>query len=131
MSSYAKIKIILTLLISVVLSYLVYVFLSTYNAETVVIVAKVPIDERQVIKAEMLEERGVRLRERDLIAPRAAKSIKDLENTITKIKIPQGKVLVLGTDVIKLDGSSSQKDENGNLITDSQSYFINPNQRLM
>lgn len=134
LTSYTRMKIILTLLISIVLSYLTYSFLSSYETDSTVVVANQDINEREVIKPGMLREQKVRAKERNLIAPRAAKTIKELENTLTKVKIPSGKVIDTLTDVIALDGTTLAKDAYGNPIKDkdlSQSYFIKSTQRLV
>lgn len=134
MSSYTRIKIILTLLISMVVAYLLYNWLSTYQTDTTVVISSVAIKEREVIKAEMLVVKNVRAKDRDIIAPKSAKTAKELIGTLTKTNIPAGKYIDTVTDVVKLNGESVALDEYGEPIVDkeiSQSYFIKSNQRLI
>jgi pilus assembly protein CpaB len=134
MSFFTKLKIVLLLLISVLLFYLTSEFLNSYQIDQTVLVAAVDINEREIIKPEMLLKKNVRERERFIIAPKSAKNPKDLIGTLTKTKIPAGKVIDTVEDVIKVDGTSVALNNFGETFIDpdvSQSYFIKPNQRLV
>lgn len=132
MSKYTKIKIILLLILSVIISVSAYRFLNSLKSETTVVIAVGDIDERTWIRPEMLKEIGVRSCDKDILAPDAVTSIDELQFSISKVKIEKDKPINSKEDVIIGTMQSLLNNkvilENGEI---NDAYFITSNTRLL
>lgn len=132
MPLYTKIKIVLVLFLSMLISLLTYSYLKSLREETTIVIAVQEIKEKSWIKPEMLKEVGIRKREKEILAPDAFSTIKGLEYAVALTDIKQGSIInrkcnvIAGTKQSLLEKKVITEDEKINT-----SYFISKNMRIM
>lgn len=132
MTTYAKLKIVLIIVLALIVSLFTYKYLSSLKDEITVIVAAQDIDERKWITREMVKEVSIRSRDKQVLAPNAVTSIDEINNAISKQKIKKGSVINKKENIIS--GSREWMinnniiDENGQI---NDAYFIGENERIV
>ncbi len=132
MALYTKIKIVLALVLALLISFLTSAYLKSFKDEVTVVVAVQDIDERTWIKPDMVKEISIGRREKQILADYAFTSVKDLENSISKVNIKKGDIINRSEDVIAGTRQSLLEKE---VITENgvinDSYFLSENKRLI
>jgi hypothetical protein len=134
LTSYVKLKIVLTLSIALILAFTVYSVLGSYQTETQVVVANMDIPERTQIKPEMLRIERVRQKERAQLAPNSVEDMDFIVGSLALVPIPKDKPINTFVDVVPLDESKLAKDMQGKPIVSSdisESYVLERGERLI
>lgn len=132
MSLYTKLKIILSFVLALIISILVYNYINSLKEEVSVVVAAKDIPQRVWIEQDMLKVVKLRKSDKEILAPNAAPDLKYMENAISKIDISSGKVINKNTDIIagSIQTLTDEKVINKDR-TINYEYFIDGNHRLV
>lgn len=131
MSIYTKLKIALTIILSVITSFLCYTYLKSLSDDTTIVIAAKDINPHTLIEPEMIQEVKISKKDKDLLAKDAITSKSELDNAISYVKIEKGQTLHKNIDVI--NGSKEELInkkamlENGKV---NDEYFISDNKRI-
>lgn len=131
MSFYTKIKIVLVIILSVIVSFFTYKYLKNLKNDTTIIMATQDIDAHTMIKPEMIKEVEISKRDKETVEKGAFTTREELANAISNIKIKKGKAIIKNDDVIsgtkeELIGKNVMF-ENGEI---NAAYFISDNKRI-
>lgn len=131
MSFYTKLKIVLTIILSIIVSFFTYTYLKNLKDQTTVVVAVQDIDPHTVIKPEMIKEVEISSEDKRKFVENALSTKEQLENAVSNVKIKKDKVLIRDEDVIV--GTKEELIEK-NVIFESgeinNAYFISDNKRI-
>ena len=131
MSFYTKIKIVLTVILSMIVSLFTYNYLKNLKDNTTIVIAKEDIGPHTIIKPDMIEEVEISKKDKELFEKDSITTKDELENAISKVEISKGKAIVKSDDVIagtkeELINKKAML-ENGDV---NNAYFIEDNKRI-
>jgi pilus assembly protein CpaB len=131
MPFYTKLKIILTLILSIIVSFFVYTYLKDLKDETTIVVAVQDIEAHTLIKPEMIKEVPISKKDKGLLEKNSVSTKKELQNAISNVKIRKDKTIIKNDDVIagtkeELVAKKAML-ENGEV---NDAYFISDNKRI-
>lgn len=131
MSFYTKIKIVLALILSILVSFFTYTYLKNLKDDTTVVIATQDIEPHTIIKPDMIQEVEISKKDKELLEKDAATTKKEFENAISLVKINKGKVITKSEDVIAGTKEELIKKkamlENGAV---NNAYFVSVNKRI-
>lgn len=131
MSFYTKLKIVLTIILSIIVSFFTYTYLKSLKDQTTVVIALQDIEAHTVIKPEMLEEVEISKKDKRMFEEDAVSTKKELENAISNVKIKKDKPITKNDDVIM--GTKEELIEKKAILENGEindAYFISDTKRI-
>ena len=131
MSFYTKLKIVLTIILSIIVSFFTYTYLKSLKDQTTVVIALQDIEAHTVIKPEMLEEVEISKKDKRMFEEDAVSTKIELENAISKVKIKKDKPIIENEDVIM--GTKEELIEKKAILENGEindAYFISDSKRI-
>lgn len=131
MSFYTKLKIVLTIILSIIVSFFTYTYLKKLEDKTTVVIAVQDIDAHTIIKPEMIKEVEITKEDKKMFEANAVSTKDDLENAISNVKIKKDKAIIKDDDVIM--GTKEELIEKKAMLENGEindAYFISDNKRI-
>lgn len=131
MSFYTKLKIVLIVILSIIVSFFTYTYLKNLKDDTTIVIATQDIDAHTIVKPEMIQEVEISKNDKEIFEEDALTTKKELENAISKVKIKKGKAIIKDDDVIT--GTKEELIEKKAMLENgdiNDSYFISDNKRI-
>jgi len=131
MSFYTKLKIVLTIVLSIIVSFCTYTYLKSLKDQTTVVIAIQDIDAHTIIKPEMIKEVEISKEDKMMFEAKAVSTKEELENAISNVKIKKDKAIIKNDDVIM--GTKEELVEKKAMLENGEindAYFIPDNKRI-
>ena len=131
MSFYTKLKIVLIMIISIMVSFFTYTYLKNLKDNVTVVIAMQDIDAHTIIKPEMIQEVEISRKDKEILAKDGFATKIELENAISNVKIEKNKVIIKNEDVIA--GTKEEMIEKKAMLENGEinnSYFVSDNKRI-